>query len=281
ASVVEKVRTFREIIRDHPEVEAVVSQIGRPDDGTDMGGFYNVESFVPLKPESDWPVVPALGRPHTKRELVQKMSDDLDRLLPGADWDSSQMIRDNVLEAISGVKGENSIKIYGPDLDELERLAKEAIARLVKVPGVDNPGILRIKGQSNLEITLDAARCQRWGIRTDDALTLFATAVGGDTATQITEGEKQFDLTLRWPKHLRGDLETIKRLPIEILNNTVTPPATGSLAPTTLTGATLSGISLTGSSVSLPTLLGTVVHLNLANLTAVPQRRLGDLILPV
>jgi heavy metal efflux system protein len=120
-----------------------------------------------------------------------------------------------------------------------------------------------------------------WGVRAEDLLTLVQTAVGGKTCSQITEGEKQFDLTLRFPPRLRGDLEAIKRLPVELLNNTVTPGYMGSLAQTTVSGATVSGVSLLGTSVAFPTLIGTVMHTNIANVTAVPQRRLGDLILPV
>src|SRR5262249_52195733 len=178
-SVVEKIRTFREIVRSYPEVEAVVTQIGRPDDGTDMGGFYNMEAFVPLRPENDWPLHGDLGRPRAKHEVIQAMLDELDTKLPGADWDFSQMIRDNVMETISAVKGENSIKISGPDLDELERLARQSIKLLNTVPGVDNPSILRIKGQSNLEMTPDYAKCKMWGVRAEDLLLLVQTAVGG------------------------------------------------------------------------------------------------------
>src|SRR5262249_2274872 len=140
-SVVEQTRTFREIVRQYPEVEAVVTQTGRPDDGTDTGGFHNLEAFVPLRPEDEWPTIPELGRRRTKDEIVQTMRDELDRKLPGAEWDFSQIIRDNVMEAISGVKGENSVKIFGPDLTTLDHMAGDVIKVLNTVPGVDNPGI--------------------------------------------------------------------------------------------------------------------------------------------
>src|SRR5262249_56923927 len=140
----------------YPEVTVVVPAIGRPDDGTDPTGYYNMEIFVPLKPPKDWPVVPQLGRPRTKEELVKTMNDDLDRNFPGVDWDFSQIIRDNVMEALSGVKGENSIKIFGPDLDRLEELADQANNALNAVDGVENAGVFRIQGQSNLEFPVDA-----------------------------------------------------------------------------------------------------------------------------
>src|SRR4030095_13611154 len=132
------------------------------------------------------------------------------------------IIRDNVMECISGVKGENSIKIYGPDLDELERLSKEAVKAVKTVPGGDSAGIFRIKGQSNLEFGVNKTQCKKWGISTQDVLTVIETAVGGKMCTQIREGEKAFDLTLRWPLALRGDEEAIKRIPVDVLNNNVT-----------------------------------------------------------
>src|SRR5262249_41157673 len=126
-----KASRARAIMRSYPEVKLVQSQVGRPDDGTDPSGFYNAEFSVPLKPEGDWPRVKRqtglrslLGRerPRTKAELVEEMGADLRRDLPGVDWTFSQYIRDNVMESLSGVKGDNSVKIFGPDLAELERL---------------------------------------------------------------------------------------------------------------------------------------------------------------
>ena len=123
----------RYIMLSYPEVEQVVNQLGRPDDGTDSAGFYNSEYFVPLKPESEWPamieqhgwrrLLYGTHRPRSKPELVKAMNDELTAKLPGTDWNFSQNIRDNVMEAISGVKGDNSVKIFGPELDKLEELA--------------------------------------------------------------------------------------------------------------------------------------------------------------
>src|SRR5262249_28803538 len=153
--VATRVRVVRAIMRAYPEVEAIVPQIGRPDDGTDPTGFYNVEIFVPLKPAKDWPVPPGQTRPRTKPELVKEMDEELSRKIPGVDWDSSQIIRDNVMESLSGVKGENSVKIFGPDLDELERVAERVKNTLADIRGIENAGVFRIKGQSNLEFPID------------------------------------------------------------------------------------------------------------------------------
>src|SRR5262249_32729337 len=112
--VADQVRVARRIMRQYPEGEGIMSQVGRPDDGTDPTGFYNAEFFVPLKQEKDWPVPPGRTRPRTKPELVREMDDELSRNLIGVDWDFSQVIRDNVMESLSGVKGENSVKIFGP-----------------------------------------------------------------------------------------------------------------------------------------------------------------------
>src|SRR5262249_2224466 len=121
----DKVRIARAVMRKYPEIKLIMSQVGRPDDGTDPTGFYNAEFFVPLKPFDQWPTPPGRSRPRTKAELVQEMDEELTNTIIGVDWDISQVIRDNVMESLSGVKGENSVKIFGPDLDELERLAEK------------------------------------------------------------------------------------------------------------------------------------------------------------
>ncbi len=160
-------RTARLHLREYPEVKSVLCQMGRPDDGTDPTGFYNAEFLVPLKTRDQWPALVDrqgwrrwLGpRARLKDELVDTMQRDLDNAIPGVDWNFSQQIRDNVMETLSGVKGENSIKIFGPDLDELERLAKLVRTRLSSVPGIENVGVFPIKGQSNLEFAIDRQKC--------------------------------------------------------------------------------------------------------------------------
>jgi cobalt-zinc-cadmium resistance protein CzcA len=158
--VAEKARLGREVLRGYPEVALVQSQVGRPDDGTDPTGFYNAEFSVPLRPEGEWPAVVEQNgwkrwlfgprRPRTKPELIQAMNEELDRYLVGVDWNFSQYIRDNVMESLSGVKGDNSVKIIGPDLDELERVAFRVKAALNAIPGVHNAAIARIRSWSRL-----------------------------------------------------------------------------------------------------------------------------------
>src|SRR5438552_16985012 len=146
-----------------------------------------METFVPLKPTRDWPVPPGRDRPRTKRELIAEMNADLEKNFPGVSWDFSQNIRDNVMEALSGVKGENSVKIFGPDLDKLEELAVKVKDALAGVPGVDNAGVFRIQGQSNLEFPIDRLKCSRWNVSVADVQNVIQTAVGGKAFTQMVE----------------------------------------------------------------------------------------------
>lgn len=269
-------REFRRLMRQFPEVAAAVPQIGRPDDGTDPTGYYNMETFVPLRPMKDWPVEPSLGRPRTKDELVHAMSELLDRHLPGVDWDFSQIIRDNVMEALSGVKGENSIKVFGPDLDRLEDLAGQIKTVLAGIPGIENPGVFRIQGQSNLEFTIDRQKCARWNVSVDDVRNVIQTAVGGKAATQMVEGGKSFDITLRFPLRLRRDEQSILNVPVDLLNHQVSSSFQAGMAATPLasTGATPSP---TGTNLPFPVATGSsTLAPALAN--AVPRRRLADFV---
>jgi cobalt-zinc-cadmium resistance protein CzcA len=277
-------------MRSFPEVALVASQVGRPDDGTDPTGFYNVEFSIPLLPEADWPpLVPAAGwrrwlglgpRQRSKPELIADMQARLGRLLPGVDWNFSQYIRDNVMESLSGVKGDNSVKIIGPDLDELEGLAQKVKAALDGVPGLENVGVFRIMGQPNLEFRVDRARCKLWGVSVADVENAIKIAVGGQAITQMVEGEKTFDVTLRWPEHLRGNEQAILDIPVEVVNNAVTPGWVPGQSQTPLTGAA-SGVSTIGSSMSMPALLGNVFSATVNNISNVPRLRLTQLVSPV
>lgn len=265
-----------EVIRKYPEVEIVSPQLGRPDDGTDSTTYSNIETFVPLKPTKDWPAIPDRGRPRTKPELIAELNDDLERLFPGVDWDFSQNIRDNVMEALSGVKGENAVKIFGPDLATLESLADRVKQALEGVEGVENPGVFRIQGQSSLEFPIDREKCARWGVSTADVSDVIETAVGGRSVTTVTEGERSADLELRWPLRLRRDEASILSIPVEVTNNLVTPGGVPSRAPTPLSGPSV-GLSVTGSSAGYPALTGSAFNSpSLPN--SVPRRRLADLV---
>ena len=201
-------------------------QAGRPDDGTDPGGFNNVEFFVPLFPEKRWPVV---ERPNgerkvrTRHEIITDMSAELSRKLPGIEWAFSQYIRDNVMEAISGVKGDNSVKIYGPDLNKLEEYAEKVKNELAGIRGLYDLGIYRIMGQSNLEFAVDPDKCKRWGVQVADVNNVINSAVHGAPFTQMIEGEKTFDVTLRWPMFRRQDQSSILEIPVDIVNNSLSP----------------------------------------------------------
>jgi cobalt-zinc-cadmium resistance protein CzcA len=283
-------REARAIMRSFPEVALVASQVGRPDDGTDPTGFYNVEFSIPLLPEKEWPAtVPAYGwrkllglglRARQKPELSRDMQAQLNLFLPGVDWNFSQYIRDNVMESLSGVKGDNSVKIIGPDLAALEKLAVDVKKAMDEVPGIENVGIFRIMGQPNLEFTVDRARCKQWGVRVADVESAIQVAVGGQAVTQMVEGEKTFDVTLRWPERLRGNEQAILDIPVEVVNNTVTQGTVPGLSQTPYTGAA-SGVSTLGTSMSMPALLGNIFNATLNNISSVPRLRLGQLVTPI
>ncbi len=219
------------MIANYPEVESIVNQLGRPDDATDTDGYYNSEYFVPLRPEKDWPKVAKESgwkswifgaiRARTKEELVTAINDELDRKLPGITWNFSQNIRDNVLEALSGIKGDNSVKIVGPDLDKLEVLAAKTKTILQQVHGIENVGIFNIRGQSHMEWRVDPDKCERWGVQTSDVNNVVTSALGGVPLSNMIEGEKRFDIAVRWPKRLRSSETAILDLPVDIVNNEV------------------------------------------------------------
>ena len=276
--VSDRSRQLREVLREFPEFAVVVPAIGRPDDGTDPTGYYNVETFCPLRPESEWPAVAKYGRPRKKPDLVRDLGAALARHFPGVDWDISQIIRDNVMEALSGVKGENSIKVFGPELDALERTAGRIKDELGGVHGVENPGVFRIQGQSNLEFPIDRGKCAFWAVSAADVQAVIGAAVGGKAATQIQEGEKQADLTVRFPLRLRGDEAGIRAIPVPVANATTGggPPA----APGSPFGGSALGTSTTGSALPPPAATGN--PFNAAPVwTTTPTRRLDDLITPL
>jgi cobalt-zinc-cadmium resistance protein CzcA len=295
----DKTRRARTILGRYPEVELVQSQVGRPDDGTDPTGFYNAEFTVPLKPPASWPLVKErqgwqrwLGatRRRVKTELVQDMSAALDGELPGVDWNFSQYLRDNVMESLSGVKGDNSVKIIGPDLAELERLANLVKARIEEKPedyqgadrgvrGIKDVGVFSIMGQAILDLHVDRRKCKLWGVSPTDVNTVIQSAVGGQALSQMVEGEKTFDITLRWPASLRGSEQAILDIPVDIGNNTVTNGVPSVTASPFSGGST--GLSPFGYSGMLPARYGSAYAGTLNNITSVPRLRLRDLVTPV
>jgi len=221
----------RAIMASYPEVEEIVAQLGRPDDGTDTAGFFNSEYFVPLRSQGDWPALIDHGgwrgrlfggkRPRSKEELITAMNDELERKIPGVVWNFSQNIRDNVMESLSGIKGDNSIKIFGPDFDRLETLATKTKNILQKVQGIENVGIFHIRGQSHLEFRVDPEKCERWGVMTADVNNVVSSALGARAMSSMIEGEKIFDISVRWPKWRRSSETSILDIPVDIVNNQV------------------------------------------------------------
>ena len=204
----DKVNRMRRIIKNHPEVVTVVSQHGRPDDGSDASGFYNVELFVPLKPQSDWP------SGDSKEKLVNSLQQQFSDEFPGVEFNFSQYIQDNIEEGLSGVKGANSVKIVGPDLHELEKLSDEVLHQMQQVKGVQDLGVFRVLGQPNLNITVDRARAARYGLNTGDINAVVQAAAGGTQATTVLEDDRQFSLVVRLASPFRNDAEAIGNIPV-------------------------------------------------------------------
>ncbi|HEV2332683.1 MAG TPA: efflux RND transporter permease subunit [Gammaproteobacteria bacterium] len=201
-------REMREIIGKYPEVVTVVSQHGRPDDGSDASPFSNVELFVPLKPYAQWP------SGMTKAKLVQQVDADLESHLPGVNFNFSQYIQDNIEEGISGVKGANSIKIIGPNLDTLTKLAAEVRDQIAGVRGITDVGVFPVLGQPNLDITVDRAKAARYGLNTGDVNAVIQAALGGTVATTVFEGDRQFALAVRYAAAYRDTVEKIRGLEV-------------------------------------------------------------------
>jgi cobalt-zinc-cadmium resistance protein CzcA len=209
----ETVNKIRAVIASYPPVRTVVSEQGRGEDATDPDGSFVAEFFVPLKPFEEWPA----GL--TKPKLVKELSSRLESEFIGIDFNFSQYIQDNIEEAVSGVKGENSVKIFGRDLGELERLSKAVKEELAKVPGVTDPGAFNLLGQPNLVIQVDRAKAARYGITVADMNTVVQAAIGGQEVTRIYEGEMNFALTVRLAPQYRDNVDAIRSVPVALPNS--------------------------------------------------------------
>jgi cobalt-zinc-cadmium resistance protein CzcA len=199
---------MREILLKHPEIVTVISQHGRPDNGSDPSPFSNVEMFVPLKPFDEWP------RGLTKATLTTQLEKEMRTALPGVTFNFSQYIQDNIEEAISGVKGANSVKIIGTDLTVLEDLARQVMAQMSQVQGVQDLGVFHVLGQPNLNIKIDRARTARYGLNTGDVNTVVQAAMGGAVASQVLEGDRFFNLTVRLAPKYRNSIEAIGNIKV-------------------------------------------------------------------
>jgi cobalt-zinc-cadmium resistance protein CzcA len=199
---------IREILRRHPEVITVVSQHGRPDNGSDAAGFFNAEFFVPLKPFEQW--APGM----TKEKLIDQLQKEFADAFVGIGFNFSQYIQDNVEEGLSGVKGANSIKIIGPDLAVLERIAGEAMHEMAQVAGVKDLGIFRVLGQPNLNIKIDRERAARYGLSVSDVNTVVQAALGGAIATTVLEADRQFNVTVRLSPEFRNSIASVYNIKV-------------------------------------------------------------------
>jgi cobalt-zinc-cadmium resistance protein CzcA len=197
----------RIILTSFPEVKQVVSQVGRPDDGTDTTGFFNTEYFVDLKPKEEWrPVFK-----QEKEELIAAMDRELEKL-PGVLWNFSQPIADNMEEAVSGVKGELAIKVYGDDLKLLEQKGDEIVNVMRSIKGIQDLGLFRVIGQPNLNLEVDRQKAARYQINVADVQDAIQTAVGGNALTQVLQGEQRYDLVLRYLPRYRSTEEAIEQI---------------------------------------------------------------------
>jgi cobalt-zinc-cadmium resistance protein CzcA len=197
----------RLILASYPEATEVVDQIGRPDDGTDWTGFFDTEYFVNLKPRDQWRSV----FHQDKDNLIASMNQQLSTI-PGVIWGFSQPIEDNMEEAVSGVKGELSVKIYGDDLETLEAKGNEVVDAMSKVRGVDGLGLFRVIGQPNLTFKVDRSAAARYGINVADIQDAIQTAVGGGAVSTMLIGEAQYDVVLRYLKQYRDTREAIENV---------------------------------------------------------------------
>lgn len=204
------VNEMRKLIRARPEVESVVSQHGRPDDGTDAAGFFNAEFFAPLKPASQWPGT------HDKEELTAQLLKQLDDRFPGVEFNFSQYLQDNVSEAVSGVKGENSIKLFGSDLQALTDTANKIKSVLATVQGVTDLAVFTSLGQPTVQIDIDRAKAARYGLAPGDINATIKVAIGGDTAGDLYEpgSDRHFPIIIRLAPEFRRSAEAIQNLRI-------------------------------------------------------------------
>ena len=202
------VNEMRKLIRAQPEVESVVSQHGRPDDGTDAAGLFNAEFFAPLKPSTEWPA------PQDKDALTARLLKELQTKFPGVEFNFSQYLQDNVSEAVSGVKGENSIKLYGNDLEALTVTANKIKSVLATVQGVTDLAVFTSLGQPTIQIDIDRAKAARYGLSPGDINATIKVAIGGDSAGDIYEpgSDRHFPIIVRLAPEFRRSAEAIQNL---------------------------------------------------------------------
>jgi cobalt-zinc-cadmium resistance protein CzcA len=201
-------RKMRAILLRHPEVLTVLSQHGRPDDGSDASPFSNVELFAPLKPFDEWP------KGLTKDKLTNQIQEEFNNELPGVVFNFSQYIEDNIEEGISGVKGVNSVKIVGPNLQTITNLADQVRDQMSQVRGITDLGIFPVLGQPNLNIKVDRAKAARYGLNSGDVNAVVQASMGGAVATSVLEGDRQFDLIVRYTPEYRDSIDKVHNIKV-------------------------------------------------------------------
>ncbi len=202
------VTKIRKILMRYPEVITVTSQQGRPDDGSDAAGFYNAEFFVPLRPFDQWP--PDV----TKESLINDIQTEFAKEFVGIDFNFSQYIQDNVEEGLSGVKGANSAKIIGPDLQTLEQIAGACMQQMAQVQGIADLGVFWVLGQPNLNIRIDRAKAARYGLSVSDVNNVIQAALGGTTATTLLESDRQFGVVVRLAADYRNNIDEVRNIKV-------------------------------------------------------------------
>jgi len=207
---------MRKIFLSFSEVKQVLSQTGRPNDGTDATGFYNIEFHVDIYPQDKW------ARGETKEQLIQRMQEKL-KFFPGIDLNFSQPISDNVEEAVSGVKGSIVVKLFGDDYKFIEKKEDSIYNVLKGVKGIEDLGVLRNMGQPELQINLNQEKMAQYGVAAADANAVIETAIGGKAATQIYEGERKFDLRIRYPDDFRNNISAIGDLRVPSISGNKVP----------------------------------------------------------
>lgn len=216
SETVERTAVLRKEINEFPEVNGVLSQVGRSNDGTDPSGFYYVQMQVNLKHKDDW------KRKITMDELIQQMDDSLSQY-QGVGYNYSQPIIDNVAESVAGINASNAVKIYGENLDKLDEIANNVIEQIKNVPGIKDVGILRNVGQPEISVILDRERMAAYGVQLADAQAVLEMAFGGKTATQKYEGEKKFDVRIRYQKEYRKSEDDMANLKVPTITGVKIP----------------------------------------------------------
>ncbi len=213
----ENARMIRDVLIALPEAKSVAVRIGRPEDGTEATGPSNSEYYVNLRPYSQW------KRNITKAQLEEEIRRKLSRLFPNVSMSLSQYMEDNLAEMTSGVKGENVVKVFGEDLRELDRIAREIKEKIEKVPGVEDVGIFKELGQPNLLIEVDRANASAVGLTVQEVLDMVSAALGGKVVSQVIEGDKHFSLQVSFPYDYRREPEKIGRIPVVLPSGGIVP----------------------------------------------------------